>query len=86
MQWVSQSAPTSPSQKLPFSGYSSIYSGKKEGEPGALISFWFATRYYLLVRFLVLVTTMVTKVDHSNQRSNNRSNHRGYYYGYYDRY
>ena len=31
---------------------------------------------YLLVRFLALVTTMVTKVDHSN--------HRGYYDSYYD--
>ena len=36
----------------------------------------------LVVRFLPLVTTMVTKVDHSNHRSN----HRGYYDGYYDRY
>ena len=38
-----------------------------------------------LVRFLALVTTMVTKVDHGNQRSNDRgnyhSNHRGYYDG-----
>ena len=40
----------------------------------------------IVVRFLVLVTTMVTKVDHSNYRSNDRSNHRGYYDGYYDRY
>ena len=40
----------------------------------------------IIVRFLVLVTTMVTKVDHSNHRSNDRSNHRGYYDGYYDRY
>ena len=40
----------------------------------------------ILVRFLVLVTTMVTKVDHSNYCSNDRSNHRGYYDGYYDRY
>ena len=31
----------------------------------------------LLVRFLVLVTTMVTKVDHGNHRSN----HRSYYDG-----
>ena len=42
---------------------------------------------YTLVRFLVLVTTMVTKVDHgnhhSNDRGNHRSNHRGYYNGYY---
>ena len=42
--------------------------------------------YTILVRFLVLVTTMVTKVDHSNYRSNDCSNHRGYYDGYYDRY
>ena len=41
---------------------------------------------HIVVRFLVLVTTMVTKVDHSNYRSNDRSNHRGYYDGYYDRY
>ena len=27
---------------------------------------------YLLVRFLALVTTMVTKVDHGNYRSNDR--------------
>ena len=40
----------------------------------------------VVVRFLALVTTMVTKVDHSNHRSNDRSNHRGYYDGYYDRY
>ena len=42
----------------------------------------------LIVRFLALVTTMVTKVDHgnhpSNDRGNHRSNHRGYYDGYYD--
>ena len=35
---------------------------------------------YLVVRFLALVTTMVTKVDHGKYRSN----HRGYYDGYYD--
>ena len=44
--------------------------------------------FIILVRFLVLVTTMVTKVNHGNHRSNNRgnhgSNHRGYYHGYYD--
>ena len=44
--------------------------------------------YIIVVRFLVLVTTMVTKVDHGNHRSNDRgnhhSNHRGYYHGYYD--
>ena len=27
---------------------------------------------FILVRFLSLVTTMVTKVDHGNHRSNNR--------------
>ena len=40
------------------------------------------------MRFLALVTMMVTKVDHGNHRSNDRgnhcSNHRGYYDGYYD--
>ena len=35
---------------------------------------------YLLVRFLALVTTIVTKVDHGNHRSN----HCGYYIGHYD--
>ena len=45
---------------------------------------------FIIVRFLVLVTTMVTKVDHgnhrdgSNNRGNHRSNHRSYYNGYYD--
>ena len=43
---------------------------------------------YIVVSFLALVTTMVTKVDHGNHRSNDRgnyrSNHRGYYDGYYD--
>ena len=41
-----------------------------------------------LVRFLALVTTMVTMVDHgnhcSNDRGNDRSNHRGYYDRYYN--
>ena len=37
-----------------------------------------------LVRFLVLVTTMVTKVDHGNHPSNDRGNHRSNYNGYYD--
>ena len=41
-----------------------------------------------LVRFLALVTTMVTMVDHGNHRSNDRgidrSNHRGYYDSYYN--
>ena len=41
---------------------------------------------FIIVRFLVLVTMMVTKVDHSNYRSNDRSNHCGYYDGYNDRY
>ena len=43
-----------------------------------------------IVRFLALVTTMVTMVDHGNDRSNHRSNHRGNnhsnHLGYYDRY
>ena len=38
------------------------------------------TLTYTLARFLALVTTMVTKVDHGNHRSN----HRGYYDGYYN--
>ena len=37
-----------------------------------------------IVRFLALVTTMVTMVDHGNHRSNDRSNHRGYYDSYYN--
>ena len=37
----------------------------------------------MLARFLALVTTMVTKVDHGNHRSNDCRNHRGYYDGYY---
>ena len=44
--------------------------------------------FSIVVRFLVFVTTMVTKVDHGNHRSNDhgnhRTNHRGYYDGYYD--
>ena len=44
--------------------------------------------FFLLVRFLALVTTMVTKVDHGNHRSNDcgnhHSNHPRYYNGYYD--
>ena len=41
--------------------------------------------HYLIVRFLALVTTMVTKVDRGNHRSNDRGNHcsnhrRGVYY------
>ena len=39
-----------------------------------------------IVRFLVLVTTMVTKVDHGNHCSNDRSNHRSNHHGYYDGY
>ena len=38
----------------------------------------------IVVRFLVLVTTMVTKVDHGNHRSDDRGNHCGYYDGYYN--
>ena len=33
---------------------------------------------YLLVRFLALVTTMVTKVDHGNHRSNDRGQYHIY--------
>ena len=39
-----------------------------------------------VVRFLALVTTMVTKVDHGNHRSNDRGNDRSNHRGYYDRY
>ena len=38
----------------------------------------------IVVRFLALVTTMITMVDHGNHRSNDRSNHRGYYDRYYN--
>ena len=38
----------------------------------------------LVVRFLALVTMMVTKVDHGNHRSNDRHNHRSNHRGYYD--
>ena len=41
---------------------------------------------YLVVRFLALVTTMVTTVDHGNHRSNDRGNHRSNHHGYYDHY
>ena len=41
-------------------------------------------RINIVVRFLALVTTMVTMVDHGNHRSNDRSNHRGYYDRYYN--
>ena len=34
-----------------------------------------------VVRFLVLVTMMVTKVDHGNHRSNDRGNHRSNHRG-----
>ena len=37
-------------------------------------------------RFLALVTTMVTTVDHGNHRSNDRGNDRSNHLGYYDRY
>ena len=40
----------------------------------------------IVVRFLALVTTMVTKVDHGNHRSNNRGNDRSNHRGYYDHY
>ena len=40
----------------------------------------------VLVRFLVLVTMMVTKVDHDNHRSNDHGNHRSNHHGYYDGY
>ena len=33
--------------------------------------------FYIIVRFLVLVTTIVTKVDHGNHCSNDRGNDRG---------
>ena len=38
----------------------------------------------VLVRFLVLVTMMVTKVDHGNHRSNDHGNHCSNHRGYYD--
>ena len=49
---------------------------------------------YTLVRFLALVTTMASKVDHGNHHGNHRSdhssnhcsNHDGYYEHYYDGY
>ena len=41
---------------------------------------------FLVVRFLALVTTMVTMVDHGNHRSNDRGNDRSNHRGYYDRY
>ena len=41
---------------------------------------------YIVVRFLALVTTMVTMVDHGNHRSNDRGNDRSNHCGYYDRY
>ena len=41
---------------------------------------------YIVVRFLVLVTTMVTKVDHGNHCSNDCGNDRSNHPGYYDRY
>ena len=66
------------------------YTNKKFAESGTILFSWSMTPNNALkislVRFLVLVTMMVTKVDHSNYRSNDRSNHRGYYDGYYDRY
>ena len=44
------------------------------------------TSIYIVVRFLALVTTMVTMVDHGNHRSNDRGNDRSNHRGYYDRY
>ena len=38
----------------------------------------------ILERFLALVTTMVTKVDHGNHRSNDCRNHYSNHRGYYD--
>ena len=38
----------------------------------------------IVVRFLALVTTMVTKIDHGNHRSNDRGNHCSNHRGYYD--
>ena len=38
------------------------------------------------MRFLALVTMMVTKVDHGNHRSKDRGNHHSNYRGYYDSY
>ena len=43
-------------------------------------------RINIVVRFLALVTTMVTMVDHGNHRSNDRGNDRSNHRGYYDRY
>ena len=40
----------------------------------------------IIVRFQLLITTMVTKVDHGNHRSNDRGNHRSNHHGYYDGY
>ena len=42
--------------------------------------------YIILVRFLALVTRMVTTVDHGNHRSNDHGNDRSNHCGYYDRY
>ena len=42
------------------------------------------SKMLIVVRFLVLVTTMVTKVDHGNHHSNDRGNHRSNHCGYYD--
>ena len=44
------------------------------------------TSMITIVRFLALVTTMVTMVDHGNHRSNDRGNDRSNHRGYYDRY
>ena len=40
----------------------------------------------IVVRFLALVTKMVTKVDHGNHCSNDSGNHHSNHHGYYDSY
>ena len=53
----------------------------------SLFSDFSSLRYTpIIVRFLALVTTMVTMVDHGNHRSNDRGNDRSNHHGYYDRY
>ena len=43
-------------------------------------------KYCIIVRFLALVTTMVTMVDHGNHPSNDHGNDRSNHCGNYDRY
>ena len=38
----------------------------------------------IIVRFLALVTTMVTNVDYGNHRSNDRGNHHSNHRSYYE--